>query len=1032
MTRWSAFGRRRGSDRRGTPDRTGPTGSAPREGTAGAADQVLVEDYDGLLLLRSPSDDSLTPADIGDLARGQRSDDGAVTLIAGTESVAADSFWPRLSHLLDTLSDSGTETVRLAMAGAGQDSPQRPATARRIADAWGLKVEAPDGAPLLVPGGTLFVPGLPVGSATDAGWWRFAPETQPRPLGPRSPAPSWQSALRALPARTGGGCVVEQIPAGVLIRPAEAAPTKPGDLYHSVPVSPGRLAVVVGVPYGEDVLADDVADVLSALPEGVRTTVRLAPGGRRDLLSLAQSVADRLDTEVELMTGLPLIAAGRPLGAYSAQSVLVGADRTPRWLPFVDAVLCRPARGAEEAPEPRPLRWTPPLAGAAQPSDGVFALSDQWQVTVTRAGLWVGSLDGPDLSATARQVSPSGPLVEVGLPGERLDPTLWPALSGLLGALLPALRASVTLHVHGTPHDGGRELRRLAAAHGLRTIRFATFSPSAPAPREENGPPQAISRPRTSSDPDRSEFPAPVPAPAPARSQTVATAATGAAPTRTPRKGSVPEGAAVATAGSSSTGTPAPAPAAPRRTSPGRESVIETVRRAEAEAEAAAAGTTVGERLPGGTAAEPETSEPTRNGGAPEGPVVAERPEEPVAEKPEEPVAERPEEPVTEKPEHEAAAPDPEPGPEPGPAPLPDPDPLPAPAAPRSLVTTGSAPEPATGEIPDGRPEPSPAEPEAAAAPETEGTAKAEETPGLQETPKAKEEAAEAAGTPEPDTGADPSADGPGLPEPPLPQSVTPPPVPFSPGHRSTEGERNVFRGLADAEWDRHGTAVARALARMPALRGKEQEAARADLIALRLYLHDTEGPLSHQALGRALDAHDGGLLPYVACLASGLNRLPSYRGVVLRATAGIPDGGVPRPGALLRDAAPVSATPLDPVRPSMTTGASYVIWSVGARRVRQLLDPGDGPEEVVFTPGTLFRVLDVRRAGRNEARQIFLRELPGSQGPVRPDPEGDRAALARLDEAVRGRSAPAGAEQWPERCSGPFGAATSETTANH
>ncbi|MPY64486.1 hypothetical protein FNH08_47245, partial [Streptomyces spongiae] len=244
-------------------------------------------------------------------------------------------------------------------------------------------------------------------------------------------------------------------------------------------------------------------------------------------------------------------------------------------------------------------------------------------------------------------------------------------------------------------------------------------------------------------------------------------------------------------------------------------------------------------------------------------------------------------------------------------------------------------------------------------------------------------------------------------------------PVPFGPGHRSTEAERSAFRVLADAEWDRHGAAVARSLARMPALRGKEQEAARADLIALRLYLHSAEGPLSHHAMTRALRSYEEGMFPYAACLASALNRLPSYRGVVLRGTGPAPDVRVPRPGALLRDPALVSVTPLDPTRPAMTAGASYVIWSIAARRVRQLLDTVDGPEEVLFAPGTLFRVLDVRRA--DSSVQIFLREL-SPHLPMMPDPDADRAALARLDEAVRGRSAPAGADQWPERCTGAFG----------
>lgn len=209
----------------------------------------------------------------------------------------------------------------------------------------------------------------------------------------------------------------------------------------------------------------------------------------------------------------------------------------------------------------------------------------------------------------------------------------------------------------------------------------------------------------------------------------------------------------------------------------------------------------------------------------------------------------------------------------------------------------------------------------------------------------------------------------------------------------------------------------------MPALRGKEQEAARADLIALRLYLRTAKGPLSHGAVTRALREYEDEMLPYAACVASALNRLPSYRGAMLRGTgAGSVPGGAdaPLPGAMLRDPALVSAVPFDSANALTTPDACYVIWSATGRRVRQLLGTGHGAEEVVFAPGTLFQVLDVR--SDDTSVQIFLRELTGPHNATERDLEADRAALARLDEAVRGRSAAAGTGQWPERCAGPIG----------
>jgi hypothetical protein len=241
-----------------------------------------------------------------------------------------------------------------------------------------------------------------------------------------------------------------------------------------------------------------------------------------------------------------------------------------------------------------------------------------------------------------------------------------------------------------------------------------------------------------------------------------------------------------------------------------------------------------------------------------------------------------------------------------------------------------------------------------------------------------------------------------------------------SPRHRSTVLERTAFRTLADAVWERHGAAVSRALAGMPALRGGEQEAARADLIAVRMYLQDGQDTLGHEELVDSLRAGAQHLVPYAACLASGLGRLPSYRGAVLRGAGGGPAPETPRPGQLVRDPAPLSGVPLEPAGKNRVPGVAYAIWSITGRRVRQLRDEG---EEIVFAPGTAFRVLDVRGGGNDGTGPlVLLRQLPDTDTAAGALEDADETALTRLGQVLADRTAP-GAGNWPDRCAGPVGA---------
>ncbi|WP_328385407.1 hypothetical protein OHS81_15835 [Streptomyces sp. NBC_00400] len=1061
--RW--FGKRGGRPAPAAPAAAGGHRPGDEGADEGRPKRLLIEEYDGIRLLRTPSDDTLSNSDVLDLARALAADAHTVTVVAGVDAPQSADLWPRLGGLLDELREDGIRTVRLVMTAAGDDRPGAPALARRIADAWELEVIAPDGLALVVPGGGLFVPvrqaepgaTVGVGVPERGSWWRFRPGAEPQRIGPRQPAPGWQPAVDQLPDQVAGGCVIEQIPAGVLTRSRDAAPPRLGDLCYSVPADPGGPTVLVGVPEGEDVSAGDLVEVLSALPEAVRKQVRLAPGSPRDILRTGQWVSDALGTQVVVYTGMPLLSHGTPTHPGTVRSVLVGADGAPRWQAFVDAVMCLPAGENAPAQAPRLLRWgrLPEIHGTAGrelSEHGVVSLSEGWQAGVTRAGLWITDAAEGRPPAAARPADAEGPAIEVGRPGQSLEASLFPALGTLLSSLGVDVRSRARLFVHGTSVDGGRELRRIAAEHGLRAIRFGSAlappqaasphaqaapavlpAPSAPpAPAALPAPPALPANPANPANPAGKPESPPLPGPPPTLPTTSASTARPAA--SAPAGAPAPEAAAVGSAERS--GRPS-APSRPRPPADPEPPVPEPA--------------SISRALTGAPDPAPE---PRRAGPRPDGP--APHPEPPA--------------PRSTEPSGPAAAPGPSPEPERAPEPSartlgagpsnwsraqPPSRSVPGPG-PRGPGSTGAAPDrtssPERGVMPDpvtplsgerpGEPpaREAPTPPTAPTRPMAPTASTAPTMPGAPTppTPPATPTKPEAPTAPE--TPAAPTApDSPAAPT--APRAVDPsgarrpaavaadplPPVPFLPGYVSSPAERTSFRGLAEDRWERHSSAVMRALTRMPALRGPEQEDARDDLIALHMYLHATEGPLTHGELARSLRAGEPRLLPYAACVASALRRLPSYRGLAFRGTDAA-DAAL-APGNLLREAAPVSALPAGVGAPR-PGGPQYAIWSATGRRVRELAGgPGAaGRDEVVFAPGSLLRVLDVRES--DGAPLVLLREVPATPATATTSAvpqsteldDHDRAALDRLDQALRRHPLAPGLFRWPELCEGPLG----------
>jgi hypothetical protein len=870
-------------------------------------------------LLSSDATESARLAASVDMLSGGERDQATVVVPPGAEQ--SRGLWKQLASVLEECRRSGIVGVRLLWAGGGADLPGRPAPARRISDSWQMDVIAPAGPVVVAPGGSLFAPPEAGGSG---GWWRFTPGLSPQPLGLRHPVPSWEDAAARLTLDAVRGYVVEPVPAGVLIRIPEPVSDAALAVGASIPVDEHRLAVVVGMPGTPSVPAGALAELLAILPLRARAAARLVPGDGGDLLATCQETADLLGTEVAVVSGLPaLLERFDGAGAESAV-VLIGADGEPSWRPYVEAVACLPAHG-RSAVAPRILQWRPPVDGlAAGPESGVLLLDALWQVSVTRAGLWVGPRGGrPEEYGWA--LDPETMVLDVGVPGQRLDDGLWPVLDALLEGLEPSVRERTTLQVLGSCSVQGRRLlRRVTEQRGF-ALEYGEDVPSGrgsegvdarlPEPERRRAParsaPQGTAGHVSAQAASHEEAHAPAPWHASPMSVRVRRVAAPPSP--------VPDSPA------------APAPSAARAPRPpGFTEALAASRSAEA---------------PVGRSA-PAPSEVTRT--------------VPVG---------------------------------------------------RSVPVPWEATRIAPVEVPTGRSVPAPSE--------TAGAAPV--PPVSPEVPPP---------SPEPTQVTAPEHT-------PVPTAAARRPAPsvlVTPLHRSSSADRQALRALAGEPWWQYLAEVTRTLAVTPGLRMQFQsEDVRADLIAVRCYLTLDDGPLSWTWLARQLESGSGDAFPFLSCLASGLRRLPSYRGVVVR-DAGVlpPEARSLSPGRELCEAGPVGTFALDGAPPAAAD--RYLIWSVTGRRVRNMFasPPWAGSsDEVVFAPGTRFRVLGTQ--GQPGAMAVLLREVADGDPVARAggyDAE-DRGALERLREAV-GRSPAAGdAASWPARLTGQLAANPPDRTGN-
>ncbi|WHT16846.1 hypothetical protein N8J89_27400 [Crossiella sp. CA-258035] len=156
---------------------------------------------------------------------------------------------------------------------------------------------------------------------------------------------------------------------------------------------------------------------------------------------------------------------------------------------------------------------------------------------------------------------------------------------------------------------------------------------------------------------------------------------------------------------------------------------------------------------------------------------------------------------------------------------------------------------------------------------------------------------------------------------------------------------------------------------------------------------------------------------PFIACVVSGLRRLPAYRGAALTgatlSAADLPVGSVhAEPAFRNAFASPAMHLPGD---------AELVIWSRTARRTGVLAEEDTDRYRVVFPPGVRFEVLAELPAEAPRPRTLLLAEhVPGQQAAI--TEQLRRVVDRRAAVPVDARSSPAN----PVRYALPFGSVNS------
>jgi hypothetical protein len=236
-------------------------------------------------------------------------------------------------------------------------------------------------------------------------------------------------------------------------------------------------------------------------------------------------------------------------------------------------------------------------------------------------------------------------------------------------------------------------------------------------------------------------------------------------------------------------------------------------------------------------------------------------------------------------------------------------------------------------------------------------------------------------------------------------------------GHRSSPEERRLYRESAP-RYQAELVSVRRMLTQRPGLRAAAvvdgEEAVLTDFAAVLDILSDDQ-----RQVATALRSARGPAGAQVACVVSGLRRLPSFTGPVFAAARPAAGAAAYAPGASVIEPAFVYAT--SSRRVALDGAISYVIWSETGKRLAALAAHA-AADEIMFAAGTVFKVLRADAAGPGDAGpMILLRESsrPGAEAPGAALSEADQRTLDRLAAAAKLRADVAAGDRRPAGLAG-------------